>query len=201
LESSKIAKELVAVRFEVGDWILQERNGIYGLVVGILKNGAPKAVTYSEEFHRKPKLDKTVRNWYPAPIKISESQVPSKIRQKIRNVAPRFMASRKTAMDEWIDNELKKNVKQLANLAKREAEVTSVKGNRIEMGWNGTPMLVDVTYFGFLGDEDERIDGISLMARDPNTKRPLTLPAEAEPDADAREMWKVLSNQLKRKLK
>jgi hypothetical protein len=46
LESSKIAKELVAVRFEVGDWILQERNGIYGLVVGILKNGAPKAVTY-----------------------------------------------------------------------------------------------------------------------------------------------------------
>ena len=196
-ELVKVAQKLIAVRFEVGDWILQEANGIYGLVVGIQKNGSPKAVTYSEEFHRKPKLNKVVRNWYPTPTKINESQVPDKIRQKIKGVAPRFTASKKIiAMDEWMDSVLKSRVKQLALYAKDEADVTSVKGNRIEMVFRSVPVIVEVMYFGYLGEE-EQIDGISIAVRDARTKRPVTLPVEVEPDATPKEMWKALLRMLR----
>jgi len=278
-ELIRIAKTIVAVKFEIGDWISQEVNGFYGKVVGINKNGSPKAVIYSEEFSRKPKLDKSIRNWYPAPVKISESEVPSKIRQKIESVVPRFTASKlvwedsaediaedvvsrmemrtmtmhdafrdigyggehinktratdlpdnwislsrqkrvktltkaiekamrrssvqlkKIAMDEWIDDDLKREVKQVASLAKKYAKVNSVKGNRIAMDWGFISLIVEFTYFGYLDDEGEQKDGISIRVVNADTKRPVYLPLEVEPDIDAREMWKSLYKYLEKNL-
>lgn len=75
------------VKFEIGDYIKQKGSDyeIYGKVISQLKNGSYKAkifTSHNGSFAGKA-VQKSLKGWYPDPIKINKKEIPEKILTKI----------------------------------------------------------------------------------------------------------------------
>ena len=74
--------------FEIGDWVVQNRDdprdNIYGKVIGFTPNRKVKALVIGDD-HRKP-INMTLTEWYPPAELIDVSDIPSKFVKKIEDI-------------------------------------------------------------------------------------------------------------------
>lgn len=75
------------VKFEIGDYIKQTGSDYeaYGKVISKLKNGSYKAkvfMSYDGSFAGKA-VQKSLKAWHPAPVKIDSKDIPPKILKKL----------------------------------------------------------------------------------------------------------------------
>lgn len=74
-------------KLEIGDYIKQTGSDFesYGIIISKLKNGSFKAkvfTSYDGSFAGKA-TQKSLKGWFPAPVKINKNEIPEKILKKI----------------------------------------------------------------------------------------------------------------------
>lgn len=83
----KLRQYLTEAKWIIGQWLKQERRSAteYGVVVEIMKNGAAKVISISDD--RQVATINSTKGWFPVPTAIKVMEVPEGLFKKIEKKA------------------------------------------------------------------------------------------------------------------